>query len=122
MTERRSTSGGVASRAGAGLERVRTDVRAHALAVVVAVAVGLAAAWVHWSGLIVGGALVGLTARTLPRAVAGGFAFGVVVLVAFVASLGDSTWRALEMAPIAYVTVAAALGLPVLGSLVRGLG
>ncbi|WP_255191161.1 hypothetical protein [Natronobeatus ordinarius] len=104
----------------APLERVRTEPRAHAAALLVIVIVGLAAAWLHWLGLVLGGALVGVVSRSLPRAVLGGVGFGVVVLVVFVASLGPAVGPALEMTPVSYLVVATALGLPVLGSLVRG--
>ena len=104
------------------LDRVRTEPRAHAMALVVVLVVGLAAAWLHWLGLVLGGTLVGVVSKTLPRAILGGVGFGVVVLVVFAASLGPAVGPVLEMAPVSYLVVAAALGLPVLGSLVRGLG
>ena len=103
------------------LERVRTESSAHAVALVVAVVVGLATAWFHWLGLVLGGALVGVVSESLPRAVLSGVGFGVLVLVVFAASLGPVAGAVLEMAPVSYLVVAAALGLPVLGSLVRGL-
>lgn len=102
------------------LERVRTEPRTHAAAALLAVVVGLAAAWLHWLGLIVGGALVGLTAASLPRALVGGVGFGLLALVAFAVSLGGDAFAVVEMVPAVYVTVAAGLGLPLLGSLVRG--
>lgn len=103
------------------LARTRTDRRWHAVAVILAVAVGLAAATAHWSGLVLGGMLVGLVSKTLPRAVLGGVAFGVVALLAFGLTLGDALWPTLEMAPVTTLVVAAAFGLPVLGSLARGI-
>ncbi|APW99499.1 hypothetical protein CHINAEXTREME_17760 [Halobiforma lacisalsi AJ5] len=102
-----------------GLERVRTDSTVHAVALFVAVAVGLALSWLHWLGLIVGGALVGLVSATPKRAVLGGLGFGVLVLAVFAATLGDSAVVAAETTPIVYVAVGAALGLPVFGSLIR---
>lgn len=103
------------------LERVRTEPLAHAMTLVVVLAVGLAAAWLHWLGLVLGGALVGVVSKSVLRAVLGGVGFGVLVLLVFAASLGSAMGSALEMAPVSYLVVAAALGLPVLGSLVRGL-
>ncbi|ELZ91431.1 hypothetical protein C440_13994 [Haloferax mucosum ATCC BAA-1512] len=50
------------------------------LALVVATIVGLAAAAVHWIGLAVGGALVGVLATSLRRAVPQGLTFGGVAV------------------------------------------
>ncbi|NKE36198.1 hypothetical protein GWG54_10285 [Natronococcus sp. JC468] len=105
----------------AALERVRTEPRAHWIAVLVVVPVGLVLAWLHWLGLVVAGALVGFVSPTVRRGLAGALGFGVLVLVAFAVGLGESVWRVLEMTPAVYVTVASALGLPALGALARGL-
>jgi hypothetical protein len=102
------------------LEGVRTEPRTHALAAIAVVIVGLALAWLHWFGLVLAGALVGLISPTIWRGLAGALGFGVLVLVAFAIGLGDSTWRVLEMTPVVYVVVASALGLPAFGALVRG--
>lgn len=112
---------GALGRAGDVLERVRTEPRPHAAAVIVAVGTGLVLSWLHWIGLVVGGALVALTGATLWRGVAGAIGFGVLVLVAFALSLGSSAWTVLEMTPVVYLVVASALGLPLLGSLARGI-
>lgn len=108
-------------RAGTALERVRADPRPHAVAVVVAVALGLALSWLHWIGLVLGGAFVALVAPTVRRGVAGAIGFGAIVLVVFALSLGSSVGAVLEMTPIVYLTVVSALGLPLLGSLLRGI-
>lgn len=108
-------------RTGIALERVRTDRRPHVAAVVVAVGLGLVLSWLHWMGLVLGGALVALVASTPWRGVAGAVGFGVLVLVVFAVSLGSSTGAVLEMTPIVYVTVASGIGLPLLGSLLRGI-
>lgn len=108
-------------RAATVLERARTEPAAHAVTTVAAVAVGLVVATVHWFGLVVGGALVATVAPSLRRAVVAGVGFGMVVLVAFALTLGAATWTVLETTPVVYLTVAAAIGLPVLGSLSRGL-
>lgn len=91
-------------------------------AVLVAAAlVGLALAWVHWLGLFVAGALVGLVSRTLPRAVVAGLAFGVLALLGHVlASPAMTAADFLALTPASYVTIAAALVAPVWGSLIRG--
>ena len=62
------------------LTAVRADPRRRAVALVVAAAVGLAVAWVHWLGLFVAGALVGLVSRSVPRAVGWGLVVGVLAL------------------------------------------
>ena len=113
-------SSGRADRTGAILERVRTDLGPHAAAVAVAVALGLLLSWLHWLGLVVGGALVGFVSPSLKRAVVGAIGFGAIVLAVFALSIGGSTRTVLEMTPVVYLVVAAAFGLPVLGSLVRG--
>ena len=100
--------------------RIRTERRLHVVALFVCLVVGLALATVHWIGLVVGGVLVGLVAPNLLRAVGYALGFGVVVLVVFVISLGGALAASLAMSPAIYLTVGAGLGLPVLGSLVRG--
>lgn len=102
------------------LATVRADRRLRAGALLVALVVGLAIAWIHWLGLFVAGALLGLASRTVPRAVIAALGFGVVVLaVQVVAAPGMDVGRFLALTPPAYVAVAAALVAPVWGSLVR---
>lgn len=103
------------------LTEIRERPRWRAVALVVAVAIGVAVARVHWLGLFAAGALVGLASRTAPRAVLAGLAVGGVVLVVQVlASPGMDAGEFLALTPPAYVAVAAALALPAWGSLVRG--
>lgn len=92
-------------------------------ATALAAIVGLALASVHWSGLLVGGALVGWTSPTLGRAVVAGFLFGVLALVTFALTLWASGTleTALEMGPIPLVTIAIPLVLGTLGGISRGL-
>ncbi|MDJ1430474.1 hypothetical protein [Halostagnicola sp. A-GB9-2] len=104
-----------------GLERVRNEPRIHVLALGVAAIIGLAVASVHWFGLVLGGILLGFVSPTLPRAFGYAIAFGAVVSIAFVLTLGSSAWLLLEMTPIVYITAGSAFGLPAFGSLVRGL-
>ncbi|KAB1194641.1 hypothetical protein GJR96_14800 [Haloferax sp. MBLA0076] len=68
------------------LSEVRTGRRAE-LALVVATLVGLVAASFHWTGLVVGGILVGLLATSVRRAVVQGLTFGGVALGVHVARL-----------------------------------
>lgn len=91
------------------------------VALVGAVLVGLGAAWLHWLGLLAAGVLVGLVSATLPRAILTGLAVGVLVLVVQVlASPAVQPGELLALVPVSYVTIGAALGLPLWGSLVRG--
>lgn len=93
-----------------------------ALALAAAVA-GLALATVHWSGLLVGGALVGLCWPTLRRALVAGLGFGVVVLgVAAVRfALAGTLGAVVEAWPLVAVLVLAPLVAGPLGAAVRGL-
>ena len=105
----------------ATLRRVRNRTKYRVLTLVFLALAGLFFVWLHWFGLVVGGALVGFVSPRLRDAVLTGFGFGVVVLVVFYVSLGASAPRVVGMTPIVYVTAAGALVLPVFGSLVRGL-
>lgn len=93
-------------------------------ALLVAVLVGVAVSAIHWGGLILGGALVGLVSHSLRRAVVNGFSFGLFVLVVFAGWLAWQgallTWP--TTGQLFLLTVASALGLPILASgAVRGL-
>ena len=101
------------------LERIRTERRPHAVALVLALWVGVTLATVHWLGLIAAGALASLVAPTTEGGVGYALVAGVVSLAAFAALLGPSAGAVPEMRPIVYVTVAAGLGLPLFGSLAR---
>ncbi|WP_302080660.1 hypothetical protein [Salinibaculum rarum] len=86
-----------------------------------AVVVGLVLVAVHWVGLFVAGALVGLTRRSLVRALVAGLAFGVLVLaVFFLLTPPVSPGNVLAVAPLSYVTVGVTLAGPVCGALARG--
>lgn len=101
---------------------IRTEPRAHWVALVVAIALGLAAASVHWLGLVVGGALVGLVTTGLKRALLAGFGFGVVAVLVWLGSLliAGSLGDVLAMGLFAWLGVGIGIAAPVLGSLLRG--
>ena len=103
------------------LAEIRESPRRRAVALAVAVLVGVGLAWLHWVGLLFAGALVGLVSPDLPRAMVAGAGVGVLVLVVVALSLGNALEATLRMSPAIYVTVGAAVGLPLLGSLVRGI-
>lgn len=104
------------------LRSVREDPHRRHAALVAAAMVGLALSWVHWLGLFVAGALVGLASESLAKALASGFAVGVLVLLVHVgASPVMSAGEFVGLVPASYVTLAAALVAPLWGSLVRGI-
>ncbi|MFO8114368.1 MAG: hypothetical protein R6U01_03250 [Halorubrum sp.] len=102
------------------MARVRREPRRRAAALAVVVALGLALASVHWLGLVAAGAAASLVAPTARRGVAYALGVGALTLVAFAVSLGPAAASLPEVTPVVYVAVAAALGLPLLGSLARG--
>jgi hypothetical protein len=106
----------------AWLHRVRADRDHRRAAILVGAAAGLAAAQVHWLGLLLGGALVGLPSRDLPRAVATGLAFGVGALLLFSVTLAatGSLGPSLSMGQLTYLSAAMPLVAGLVGSLVRG--
>lgn len=101
------------------LSEVRANARRRAVALALAMVAGLAVAWVHWLGLFVAGALVGLVSRSLPRAVVWGVVVGLlaIVLTALASPMGPVTF--VTFRPPVYVTLAAGILAPVWGSLVR---
>ena len=104
------------------LAAVRTGDRGRRLLVTAgALALGLVLATGHWIGLVLGGAFVGVCQRTLPRALLGGLVFGLVAVATFVLVAPRlEVGELLALTPAVYVTVGAGLGLPLLGSLTRG--
>ncbi|HKL30308.1 MAG TPA: hypothetical protein VJ898_13700 [Natrialbaceae archaeon] len=86
--------------------------------------IGVALATTHWLGFLVGGALVAVPQRTIPRGVVAGTAFGVVVWGAFLVTLVlDGTAAAyVGMGQVFYLSVAIPVVAAFLGSLVRAFG
>lgn len=116
-----TSAGSDASRIPSLLATVRESGRWRASALVVAALIGIGVAWIHWIGLFVAGALVGLVSATLPRAVLAAFAVGgVVLLVQVLGTPGMAVVEFVSLTPPAYVAIAAAFGAPVWGSLIRG--
>lgn len=104
------------------LRRVRADRHHRRAALLVGAAAGLAVAQVHWLGLLLGGALVGLPSRDLPRALAAGLAFGVAALLLFSVTLATAGALGpyLGMGQLTYLSAAIPLVGGLVGSLVRG--
>lgn len=83
---------------------------------------GLLLAWMHWLGLVAGGALVGLASRSVRSAVAAGLGFGLLVLAVHVLAspvMGPAAFVGLT--PISFVSIGGALVAPVWGALARAL-
>jgi len=101
----------------AALRTYQVGARAEA-ALALAVLVGVALATVHWVGLVLGGALVGLVAPTLRRALVTGLYLGGAVLFAFLLYLWlvGALAEALAMGRILYLDVAIALLVPTLAA------
>ena len=95
------------------LTRLRNGRRAE-VALALAFSVGLLATTVHWAGLVIGGALVGILSVSTARAAVLGFEFGLVVLVAyaFVLSWSGVLGAVFGTFPLSVGLVAVALGVP----------
>ena len=78
--------------------------------------------WYHWSGLLLGGLVVGLAAPSTRRAMLYGLTFGVLVLVTFglALALNGGLAAVIRTSELALLSVAMAVGLPVIMSAVRG--
>jgi len=130
MSDERATGGGSARDGSEGpvaemqaqLRRVREEPVPHWMALVVAIVLGLALSTVHWLGLVAGGALVGLVAVSLRRALVAALGFGVLVVLVWMVlfALSGSLGAVLVMGELAWLGVAIALLAPVVGSLARG--
>ncbi|WP_435349627.1 hypothetical protein [Haloarchaeobius sp. HRN-SO-5] len=106
------------------LDDVRSDDRDRWALTAVAVLAGVGLSLVHWSGLLVAGALVALPQRSVARGLAAGVGVGVLVsLVAFLVplTLTGSVSSVAEMGVVAALPVGIGLALPAFGALVRGL-
>lgn len=104
------------------LRSLREDPGIHWFAVILALLAGLGLASVHWLGLVAGGALVGVLAHSLRRALLAGLGFGVLVVFVWgllFVSVG-TFGKVVAMGELAGLGILIALVLPVFGSLVRG--
>jgi hypothetical protein len=111
---------GTLARVDARVAALRADDTTRRVAFVGALAVGLGLAWVHWLGLVVGGALVALTRQRRWEGFAAALGFGLLALAATVALVpGGSAGELLAVAPLSYLGIAAALLGPLWGALAR---
>ena len=101
----------------------RTDERARWVTMVAAIAIGLAASAVHWTGMFLGGALVGLASAARGRALLSGLGFGTFVWAVFAAVLfiGGDLGQYLAMGQIFWVSAAIPLVTATFAALVRWL-
>ena len=107
------------------LAEIRGDTRARWAALAAGAAVGLLAAWFHWYGFVLGGALVGLAPQNLKRGLLAGIGFGLLAWAVFVGLLVTKGGfvglvKYTEMGRLLYLSVGIPVGLAALGSLVRG--
>lgn len=110
---------GLVSRLDSKLTALRTDETRRRQALTGAVLLGLVLAWIHWVGLIVAGALVGLTRRRGRWAVLSGIAFGALALLLTILLSPMSVGEFAALKSVNYLTTASGLLLPAWGSLAR---
>ena len=105
----------------AGLTALRNGDRADLL-LAIAFVLGIGLSTVHWTGLIAGGVVVGLTARSLRRAFVLGLYLGGTVLLLFVVSLllAGTVGRWAGLGQLTALSIATSLVLPPLGASIRG--
>jgi hypothetical protein len=119
-----ATSTGYLAALDARMHTLRETPTQRRLALGVAVVIGLPATIWHWFGLVLGGALVGLTRQSLRRALAAGFGFGCLVLTLFLATLqlsaGITPTELGALAPLSTLSVGFTLLAPTWGALLRG--
>lgn len=103
------------------LSRLRADDRQRRLVVAAGLLLGLGLGSLHWLGLVLGGAIVALPARSIPRGLAYGLGLGALGLAAFAALLAanGALGAALTTGTLGAISAAIGLGAPLLGALVR---
>lgn len=87
-----------------------------------AVLLGLAVSTVHWIGLAVGGALVGLLAQSTRRGILAGAGFGLFAWLLFVVvQFQNGAWPPGDAITLFGLALGMAMGLAVVGASVRAL-
>ena len=90
------------------------------LLLVGAILLGLAASAVHWLGLAVGGALVGLVAKSTRRGLIAGAGFGLFAWLIFVGGqFQNGAWPPGDAITLFGLALGIAIGLAVVGASVR---
>lgn len=105
------------------LSRLRENDRQRAMVALGGLLIGLGLGSLHWLGLVLGGAIVALPARTIPRGLAAGLGLGVVGLVVFAGLLAwqGALGAALTTGVVGGIAVIVGLAAPLLGALVRAI-
>lgn len=105
------------------LAALRMDDRRRVGVMAVGIILGLGLGFVHWLGLVLGGAIVALPARTVLRGIVAGFGLGLLEMVLFVGLLAahGGLGGALSTGQVGLVSVAVGFAGPMLGALVRGI-
>lgn len=108
---------------GAHLDAARSDDRRRWLLSIVGAICGLALTWIHWLGIVVGGALVALPQVSLRRGVLAGVGFGVltILVVGLWLATAGTIDTYLAMGRVLGISTAIPLAFALLGSLARGL-
>lgn len=105
------------------LGAIRADDRRRLALGAAGVVLGLGLGYYHWFGLVLGGALVALPARTVGRGVAAALGLGLLELAVFVILLAGNgaLGPAISTGTVGVVGVLVGLAGPVLGSLARAI-
>ncbi|MFB6360746.1 MAG: hypothetical protein ABEH59_05430 [Halobacteriales archaeon] len=103
------------------LASIRADPRQRRLVIAGGLLVGLGLGALHWLGLVLGGALVALPARTIPRGLAHGLALGMVGLATagLLLAANGALEAALSTGSIGGIAAGIGLAAPLLGAAVR---
>ncbi|MDZ7701720.1 MAG: hypothetical protein U5J98_06440 [Halobacteriales archaeon] len=106
------------------LAAVRADDRQRRLVIAGGLLLGLGLGSLHWLGLVLGGALVALPARTFPRGLANGLGLGLAGLAVFggLLAVQGALGAVLSTGMVGGVAVIVGLAAPLLGALLRGIG
>ena len=105
------------------LSEVRTDSHARVSAVGFGILVGVLLGSIHWSAIVVGGAIAGLAQQSIPRGIGAGALAGLGIWLAFLGllQLDAAAIPALRSMPIIAVSLAIAIGYGAVGGLLRGI-
>lgn len=110
-----SDRSGVSHTLSTGLDRLRENERRGLL---VAGVIGFGATTLHWTGLVLGGLLVGIVSETTLRAIFAGLAFGLLVWLLFLATLfaEDVLVAFAGMGQLTLLNVGVTLGFPTIAA------
>lgn len=104
------------------LAALRANSHQRRMVVVGGVLLGLGLGSLHWLGLVLGGAIVALPARSIPRGLAAGLGLGVLGLLVFggLLAVQGALEPAITTGRVGVISVVVGVAAPLLGSLVRG--